>query len=202
MVEASATPSARMLVATDCLSEGINLQEHFDAVVHYDLCGTRRATSSEKAASTGSARRAPVVRATLIYGANNPVDGAVLEVILRKAEKIREELGVPVPIPDDGHTLSQALMKAVLLRGGTRRQASEAFRLSTEMEEAKAHRGALARRCREGQEETAPSSLSGASSQRTCCPSGTSRSPRLAEKRMSSASQAALSRASGGLWSP
>jgi SNF2 family DNA or RNA helicase len=26
-----------VLVATDCLSEGINLQEHFDAVVHYDL---------------------------------------------------------------------------------------------------------------------------------------------------------------------
>ncbi len=27
----------RVLVATDCLSEGINLQEHFDAVLHYDL---------------------------------------------------------------------------------------------------------------------------------------------------------------------
>ena len=27
----------RVLVATDCLSEGINLQSHFDAVVHYDL---------------------------------------------------------------------------------------------------------------------------------------------------------------------
>ena len=27
----------RVLVATDCLSEGINLQEHFDAVIHYDL---------------------------------------------------------------------------------------------------------------------------------------------------------------------
>ena len=26
-----------MLVCTDCLTEGINLQEHFDAVVHYDL---------------------------------------------------------------------------------------------------------------------------------------------------------------------
>jgi SNF2 family DNA or RNA helicase len=26
-----------VLVATDCLSEGVNLQEHFDAVVHYDL---------------------------------------------------------------------------------------------------------------------------------------------------------------------
>jgi superfamily II DNA/RNA helicase len=27
----------RVLVATDCLSEGINLQEHFDVVLHYDL---------------------------------------------------------------------------------------------------------------------------------------------------------------------
>ena len=27
----------RVLVATDCLSEGINLQDHYDAVVHYDL---------------------------------------------------------------------------------------------------------------------------------------------------------------------
>ena len=27
----------RILVATDCLSEGINLQSLFDAVVHYDL---------------------------------------------------------------------------------------------------------------------------------------------------------------------
>ena len=70
--------------------------------------GIRRATSSAKDASIGSARRrSPSVRATLIYGANNPVDGAVLEVIIRKAAKIREELGVPVPLPDDGHTLTR-----------------------------------------------------------------------------------------------
>src|SRR5690606_35914751 len=35
---------------------------------------------------------------------------------LRKAESIRRELGVPVPIPDDDRTVTQALMKAVLLR--------------------------------------------------------------------------------------
>jgi len=29
--------SPRILVCTDCLSEGINLQDHFDAVLHYDL---------------------------------------------------------------------------------------------------------------------------------------------------------------------
>ncbi|EJT00797.1 C-terminal helicase domain-containing protein, partial [Rhizobium sp. CCGE 510] len=30
-------PAQRLLVATDCLSEGINLQQLFDTVVHYDL---------------------------------------------------------------------------------------------------------------------------------------------------------------------
>jgi superfamily II DNA/RNA helicase len=29
--------SQRVLIATDCLSEGINLQEHFTGVLHYDL---------------------------------------------------------------------------------------------------------------------------------------------------------------------
>ncbi|HEX5497636.1 MAG TPA: helicase-related protein, partial [Thermomicrobiales bacterium] len=36
-VAALAEYERRVLVATDCLSEGINLQESFDAVVHYDL---------------------------------------------------------------------------------------------------------------------------------------------------------------------
>ena len=27
----------KLLIATDCLSEGINFQEHFTAVLHYDL---------------------------------------------------------------------------------------------------------------------------------------------------------------------
>ncbi len=106
----------RILVATDCLSEGVNLQEHFDAVIHYDLSWNPTRHEQREGRVDRFGQKSPVVRATLIYGANNPVDGAVLEVILRKAEKIREDLGVPVPLPDDGHTLSQALMKAVLLR--------------------------------------------------------------------------------------
>ncbi|MBC8745101.1 superfamily II DNA or RNA helicase [Paraburkholderia sp. WC7.3d] len=106
----------RVLIATDCLSEGINLQEHLDAVVHYDLSWnpTRHEQREGRVDRFGQSRS--VVRATLMYGVNNPVDGAVLEVILRKAERIRKELGVPVPVPDQGHTLTQALLKAVLLR--------------------------------------------------------------------------------------
>src|SRR6185312_11105404 len=36
-VEAMGGAEQRLLVATDCLSEGINLQGFFDTVVHYDL---------------------------------------------------------------------------------------------------------------------------------------------------------------------
>jgi superfamily II DNA or RNA helicase len=106
----------RVLVATDCLSEGVNLQDHFDAIVHYDLSWnpTRHEQREGRVDRFGQER--PVVRATLMYGANNPVDGAVLDVILRKAAKIREELGVPVPVPDDGQALTKVLLKAVLLR--------------------------------------------------------------------------------------
>ncbi len=119
-VEALGDAERRLLVATDCLSEGINLQDHFSAVVHYDLSWnpTRHEQREGRVDRFGQERA--VVRATLIYGADNPVDGAVLEVILRKAAKIREELGVPVPLPDDGAKLTQAILKAVLLRRANR----------------------------------------------------------------------------------
>jgi len=55
----------------------------------------------------------------MYYGANNPVDGAVLNVILRKAEKIRKALGVSVPMPGDNIAVTQAIMKAVLLKKGS-----------------------------------------------------------------------------------
>lgn len=124
-VDALGEAESRILVATDCLSEGINLQEHFDAVVHYDLSWNPTRHEQREGRVDRFGQSSPVVRTLLIYGANNPVDGAVLEVILRKAKKIREELGVPVPIPDEGHTLTQALLRAVLLQRKTSPQQVE-----------------------------------------------------------------------------
>lgn len=112
----------RLLVATDCLSEGVNLQEHFDAVVHYDLSWNPTRHEQREGRVDRFGQESPVVRASLLYGEDNPVDGAVLKVILRKAESIRRELGVSVPLPDDGHRLTQALMRAVLLRDDRRQQ--------------------------------------------------------------------------------
>ena len=106
-----------VLVATDCLSEGVNLQNYFNAVVHYDLTWnpTRHEQREGRADRFGQA--SPIVRALMLYGEDNPVDGAVLRVILRKAEKIRKELGVAVPLPADNNKVVDAIMKAVLLQG-------------------------------------------------------------------------------------
>lgn len=106
----------RVLIATDCLSEGINLQRLFNAVVHYDLSWNPTRHEQREGRVDRFGQESKTVRTTLIYGENNPVDGAVLDVILRKAEVIRKQLGVPVPLPDEGRTLTQALMTAVLLR--------------------------------------------------------------------------------------
>jgi superfamily II DNA or RNA helicase len=105
----------RLLVATDCLSEGINLQESFDAVVHYDLSWNPTRHQQREGRVDRFRQPSAKVRSLLIYGENNPVDGAVLNVILRKAEAIRRDTGVPVPLPDDERRMTEALMQAVLL---------------------------------------------------------------------------------------
>ena len=106
----------RILVATDCLSEGINLQGLFTAVVHYDLSWNPTRHEQREGRVDRFGQQAKEVRSTMLYGEDNPVDGAVLQVILRKAESIRKELGVLVPMPDDEGKLTQALLNAVLLR--------------------------------------------------------------------------------------
>lgn len=118
-VEQLGDSDVRILVATDCLSEGINLQGLFTAVVHYDLSWNPTRHEQREGRVDRFGQKAREVRSTMLYGEDNPVDGAVLQVILRKAESIRKELGVLVPMPDDEGKLTQALMNAVLLRKGT-----------------------------------------------------------------------------------
>jgi superfamily II DNA or RNA helicase len=112
----AADAKQRILVATDCLSEGINLQSYFDAVVHYDLSWNPTRHQQREGRVNRFGQKSPTVRSLLIYGEDNPVDGAVLEVIIRKAEQIRKATGVPVPLPDDERAMTEALLKAVLLR--------------------------------------------------------------------------------------
>lgn len=105
----------RLLVATDCLSEGVNLQAWFDAVIHYDLSWNPTRHQQREGRIDRFGQPSPLVRTVLMYGENNPIDGAVLDVILRKARRIEQETGVRVPLPDNDGSLTQALMSRVLL---------------------------------------------------------------------------------------
>lgn len=125
----------RILVATDCLSEGINLQSYFNAVVHYDLSWNPTRHQQREGRVNRFGQKSAAVRSLLLYGADNPVDGAVIEVILRKADQIRKATGVPVPLPDDERAMTEALMKAVLLR--RKRGDSNQLKLFNDLPEAR-----------------------------------------------------------------
>ena len=113
-------PKTPVLVATDCLSEGIDLQRSFDAVIHYDLCWnpTRHEQREGRVDRFGQGRT--TVRALMLHGAckdparRNPVDERVLAVILNKEQLIRKELGVSVPVPGDMNSITQAVLADVL----------------------------------------------------------------------------------------
>lgn len=107
----------RVLVATDCLSEGINLQEHFDAVIHYDLSWnpTRHEQREGRVDRYGQPR--DKVRVVTYYGIDNRIDGIVLDVLLRKHKQIRNSLGISVPVPVDTNAVVEAIFEGLLLRG-------------------------------------------------------------------------------------
>lgn len=117
-VEAMEEGEPRILVATDCLSEGINLQHLFTAVIHYDLAWNPTRHEQREGRVDRFGQQASEVRCTMLYGQDNPVDGFVLNVILRKGEAIQKELGVLVPMPEDELRISQALVKAALMKRG------------------------------------------------------------------------------------
>jgi len=108
----------RVLVATDCLAEGINLQEQFSAVLHYDLAWNPTRHEQREGRVDRFGQPEPVVRAVTLYGVDNRIDGIVLEVLLRKHAAIRESTGVSVPVPMDSNAVVEAVMEGVLLRRG------------------------------------------------------------------------------------
>jgi superfamily II DNA or RNA helicase len=115
-VAALAKHPRRVLVCTDCLSEGVNLQEHFDAVLHYDLSWNPTRHEQREGRVDRYGQRSPKVRVLTYYGTDNQIDGIVLDVLLRKHKAIRSSLGISVPVPVNTEALVEALLEGVLLR--------------------------------------------------------------------------------------
>jgi hypothetical protein len=108
--------SQRIMVATDCLSEGINLQEHFTAAIHYDLPWNPNRLEQREGRIDRYGQTATNVKCILLYGQDNPVDGAVLDVLIRKAVTIHRTLGISVPLPMDSNTVQEAVFKSLFER--------------------------------------------------------------------------------------
>jgi superfamily II DNA or RNA helicase len=108
---AADTGARRVLVATDCLSEGVNLQHYFNAVVHYDLAWNPTRHEQREGRVDRFGQRSADVRVVTIYGSDNDIDGKVLDVLVRKHREIRKSTGISVPVPDEA---SAAVTDAVV----------------------------------------------------------------------------------------
>lgn len=106
----------RVLVCTDCLSEGINLQEHFDAVVHYDLSWNPTVHEQRQGRVDRFGQKRSPVRVLTYYGIDNQIDGIVVDVLIRKHRKIKNSLGYSVPVPADTNAVIEAVFEGLLLR--------------------------------------------------------------------------------------
>jgi superfamily II DNA or RNA helicase len=105
----------RVLIATDCLSEGINLQELFTGVIHYDLPWNPNRLEQREGRVDRFGQTSKTVMACLLYGADNPIDGVVLDVLLRKVREIKKATGINVPFPEDSQSIIDTITHALLL---------------------------------------------------------------------------------------
>ena len=132
-IEAMGKAKQRVLIATDCLSEGINLQEHFTGVLHYDLPWNPNRLEQREGRVDRFGQTAPTVKACLLYGADNPIDGIVLDVLLRKVREIKRATGINVPFPEDSQSIIDTITQALLLnpeRKVTKRKTANKLQLT------------------------------------------------------------------------
>ena len=121
-IEGMAGDRPRILIATDCLSEGINLQDLFTAVLHYDLPWNPNRLEQREGRVDRFGQQAPEVKACLLYGTDNPIDGIVLDVLLRKVREIKRVTGINVPFPEDSQSIIDTITQSLLLNPDRRIQ--------------------------------------------------------------------------------
>jgi superfamily II DNA or RNA helicase len=114
-----------VLVCTDCLSEGINLQQGFNAVLHYDLAWNPTRHEQREGRVDRFGQKRSEVRVVTYYGTDNPIDGVILDVLIRKHKNIKSDLGVAVAVPGSSEQIAEALFEGALFRERTRGSSSQ-----------------------------------------------------------------------------
>ena len=101
-------------------------------MVHYDLSWNPTRHEQREGRVDRFLQPKPTVAVVTYYGEDNPVDGLVLRVLLRKHKEIRDTLGISVPLPQDANSVQNALLEGLLLNPAADNQALEQLALFSE----------------------------------------------------------------------
>lgn len=104
----------RVLVATDCLSEGINLQEHFTAVLHYDLPWNPNRIEQREGRVDRFGQTARIIKTYVLYGEDNAMDLFVMEVLIKKVREIQKSIGVSINIGENSKSIMAEAARRIL----------------------------------------------------------------------------------------
>ncbi len=123
-IDEMAKSKKRVLVATDCLSEGINLQDKFNAILHYDLPWNpnrleQREGRVDRYGQPGwidkNGNYQNTIDVKVLFGEDNPMDVVVLKIIIEKIQRIQNTSGVSIALADDNRSVMDKVLKEVLL---------------------------------------------------------------------------------------
>jgi SNF2 family DNA or RNA helicase len=123
-IDEMAKSPRRVLVATDCLSEGINLQDKFNAILHYDLPWNpnrleQREGRVDRYGQPGwidkNGNHQNTIDVKILFGEDNPMDVVVLKIIIEKIQRIQNTSGVSIALADDNRSVMDKVLKEVLL---------------------------------------------------------------------------------------
>lgn len=123
-----ANSSQRVLIATDCLSEGINLQHLFTAVLHYDLPWNPNRIEQREGRVDRFGQQADVVKTYLLWGEDNPIDQIVLKVLIKKVRDIQKTTGVSISLGEENTSIMDAVIKDLIL--GTESKSADGKQIS------------------------------------------------------------------------
>ena len=86
-------------------------------MLHYDLCWNPTRHEQREGRVDRFGQRQPEVRVITYYGQDNPIDGVILDVLIRKHKSIKSDLGVVVAVPGSSEQVARTLFEGALFRG-------------------------------------------------------------------------------------
>lgn len=102
-----------VLIATDCISEGIDLQYMSSQLIHYELPWNPNRLEQRNGRIDRYGQREKEVYIRLLV-MEDPLDAAILKVLIKKAEQIRKDYGFSPPFFGDDMTVIDLIREANL----------------------------------------------------------------------------------------